>query len=74
MGAAHTQKRTPWYASDAEILPAGVRAVGLTTDPVTGGYWIAKSNGGVDAFSAPWYGSMAGQIPAGQTVTGIAGE
>ena len=51
-----------------------MRAVGLTADPVTGGYWILKSNGGVDAFHAPWYGSMAGQISAGQAVTGIAGE
>jgi len=46
-----------------------MRAVGLAADPATGGYWILKSNGGVDAFSAPWYGSMAGQ-----PVTGITGE
>ena len=49
-------------------------AGGLAADPVTGGYWIAKSDGGVDTFAAPWYGSMAGQVPAGQSVTGIAGE
>jgi hypothetical protein len=51
-----------------------VRAAGLAADPATGGYWILKSDGGVDAFSAPWYGSMRGQLPAGQAVTGIAGE
>ena len=40
----------------------------------TGGYWILKSDGGVDAFAAPWYGSLVGHIPAGQSVTGLAGE
>ena len=54
--------------------PGGVSAVGLAVDPATGGYWIVKSDGGVDNFNAPWYGSMRGQVPAGQTVTGIAGE
>jgi peptidoglycan/xylan/chitin deacetylase (PgdA/CDA1 family) len=63
----------PWYGSDAGKLPAGVKAVGLATDPVTGGYWILKSNGGVDAFTAPWSGSLAWKVPAGQSVTGIAG-
>ena len=42
-------------------------------NPATGGYWIVKSDGGVDAFNAPWHGSIRGQIPAGQAVTGIAG-
>jgi len=65
---------TPWYGSLRGKLPAGVRAAGLTADPVNGGYWISRSDGGVDAFCAPWYGSVAGQVPAGQTVTGIAGE
>ncbi|HEX9033196.1 MAG TPA: polysaccharide deacetylase family protein, partial [Streptosporangiaceae bacterium] len=54
------------------LLPAGVRAVGLASDPATGGYWILKSTGGVDAFHAPWHGSLAGKIPAGCTVTAIA--
>ena len=49
-------------------------AIPVTVTPATGGYWILKSNGGVDAFAAPWYGSMAGQIPVGQSVTGIAAE
>ena len=57
---------------DAGKLPAGVTAVALTADPVTGGYWILKSNGGVDNYCAPWYGSLAGRVPAGQAVTAIA--
>jgi hypothetical protein len=46
-----------------------VSAVGLAADLITAGYWILKSNGGVDNFNAPWYGSMRGQA-----VTGIAAE
>ena len=50
-------------------------AAGIAADPKTGGYWILKSDGGVDGFAAPWYGSLAGHIPAaGQAVTGITGE
>ena len=49
-------------------------AAGIAADPKTGGYWIVKSNGGVDAFIAPWYGWLAWHVPAGQSVTGIAGE
>jgi hypothetical protein len=48
--------------------------LGLAADPVTGGYWILKSNGGVANYNAPWYGSLNGTIPAGQSVTAIAGE
>jgi hypothetical protein len=51
-----------------------VTGTGIAANPVTGGYWILKSNGGVDAFNAPWRGSLGGQVPAGQSVTGIAGE
>jgi hypothetical protein len=51
-----------------------VTAVGIAADPATGGYWIAKSNGGVNNYHAPWYGSLAGNVLAGTTVTGIAGE
>jgi peptidoglycan/xylan/chitin deacetylase (PgdA/CDA1 family) len=63
---------TSWYRSAAAKLPAGVRAVGLAADPATGGYWILKSNGGLDNFHAPWHGSLHGKIPAGATVTAIA--
>jgi hypothetical protein len=51
-----------------------VTAAGIAADRATGGYWIVKSNGGVDAFNAPWYGSLAWHVPAGQSVTRIAGE
>jgi hypothetical protein len=51
-----------------------VTAAGIAADPATGGYWILKSNGGVDAFNAPWYRSLAWHVPAGQSVTGITGE
>src|SRR5215469_1758584 len=43
----------------------GVTAVGLASDPVTGGYWILKSNGGVAGFHAPWLGSLAYKLRAG---------
>jgi hypothetical protein len=49
----------------------GVRAVGLAVDPVTGGYWILKSSGGVDAFRAPWRGSLAGKLRPGTSVSAI---
>ncbi len=55
-------------------LRAGLTAVGLAADPATGGYWVLKSNGGVDNHHAPWYGSLNGGIPAGQTDTAIASE
>jgi hypothetical protein len=61
-----------WYGSDAGKLPAGVTATALAADSATGGYWILKSNGGVDSYNAPWYGSLAGKVPAGVTVTAIA--
>jgi hypothetical protein len=48
--------------------------VGLTTDAATGGYWILKSDGGVNDFSAPWYGSLAGKLAQAQKVTAIIGQ
>jgi peptidoglycan/xylan/chitin deacetylase (PgdA/CDA1 family) len=63
----------PGHGSDAAKLPPGVTAVGLAADPATGGYWILKSTGGVDAFHAHSLGSLAGKIPARSTVTAIAG-
>ena len=61
---------TPTYGSDIGHLPAGVTAAGIAADRATGGYWILKSNGGVDAFNAPWYRSLAWHVPAGQSMTG----
>lgn len=59
----------PWYGSAAGTL-GNSTAVGLATDPKTGGYWILKSNGGVANYNAPWYGSLAG---GNSTVTAISG-
>ena len=47
-------------------------AIGLATDPATGGYWVLASNGGVASFDAPWLGSLARKVPAGTSVTAIA--
>ena len=34
--------------------------VGITPDPVTGGYWLVGSDGGVFSFGAPFFGSTGG--------------
>jgi hypothetical protein len=48
----------PWYGSLAGKLPAGVTTTGIAADPVTGGYWVLKSNGGsatsTPPGTAPW--------------------
>ena len=43
--------------------------VALTTDPVTGGYWVVASDGGVFSFDAPFYGS-AGALTLARPVVG----
>ncbi len=53
-------------------VPGAVRAVAIAADPATGGYWILKSTGGVDAFGAPWHGSLAGHLRPGTAATAIA--
>ena len=63
---------TPWYGSDTGKLAAGVSAAGLAADLAAGGYWIAKSDGGVDAFRA--VARVDARAGPGQSVTGIAGE
>ena len=62
---------TPGHGSDAGRLAPGVTAVGLASDPVTGGYWILTSTGAVDAFHAPSRGSASGPRPDGTTVVAI---
>jgi hypothetical protein len=41
--------------------PLDAPVVSMTSDPVTGGYWLAAADGGVFSFAAPFYGSRAGQ-------------
>jgi hypothetical protein len=57
-GGVRTFGGAKWYGSDAGKLPSGVSAVALAVDPKTHGYWLLKSNGGVDNFHSPWKGSM----------------
>ncbi len=57
-GGVHAFGKATSRGSDAGKLPAGVRAIGLAVDPKTRGYWILKSNDGIDAFHAPWEGSL----------------
>jgi peptidoglycan/xylan/chitin deacetylase (PgdA/CDA1 family) len=40
----------------------GAPAVGLVTDPDTGGYWLLKASGVVVAYRAPYYGDLAGKL------------
>jgi len=48
-----------------------VTAKGLAIDTSTGGYWILRSDGKVDAFNAPSLGGLAG-LPSGVRPAGIA--
>ncbi len=57
-GGVHAFGGAKAHGSDAGKLPAGVTAVGLAVDSRSRGYWILKSNGGVDNFNAPWKGSL----------------
>ncbi len=36
--------------------------VGMAADPVTGGYWLIGSDGGVFSFGAPFFGSTGGIV------------
>lgn len=71
-GHAWPVSRTSPYGSDAGRLPAGEMATSLAVDPATGGYWVLRSDGSIDAFHAPSLGSLAGTLPAGVTATAIA--
>lgn len=62
----------PRSAAAVARFQGTVTAVGIAADPATGGYWIAKSTGGVDAFGVPWRGSLAGRLRPGVAVTAIA--
>jgi len=51
---------------------SGAAAVGLATDPDTGGYWLLKANGSVVANRAPSYGQLSGKFAAGVKAVAIA--
>jgi peptidoglycan/xylan/chitin deacetylase (PgdA/CDA1 family) len=59
-------------ASGSVSTARRIKVVGIAADRATFGYWILKSNGGVDNFHAPWHGSLAGRVLRGAAVTGIA--
>lgn len=61
-GGIYRFGRAVSHGSDAGKLPTRVRAVSLAVDRSTGGYWILRSDGGVDAFAAPSYGSLEGRL------------
>jgi hypothetical protein len=48
-------------STGAMVLAAPV--VGMATDPVSGGYWLVGSDGGVFGFDAPFHGSLP-MLPA----------
>jgi peptidoglycan/xylan/chitin deacetylase (PgdA/CDA1 family) len=60
-----------FYGSDAGQLASGVTARGLAIDSSTGGYWILRSDGQVDAFNAPALGGLT-SLPSGVRPAGIA--
>ena len=62
------------YGGDAGKLPAGVTAVALARDRKTGGYWILRSDGGVDNFHAPWYGGLRKKLGSAKVVGLAAGQ
>lgn len=57
-GGVHPFGKAKWYGSSSGKLPHGVGAVSLAVDSSTGGYWLLKSDDGVDHFHAPWKGSL----------------
>jgi peptidoglycan/xylan/chitin deacetylase (PgdA/CDA1 family) len=50
------------YDSPAAGHGAAGAAVGIATDPDTGGYWLLKANGSVLAHAAPFYGQASGKL------------
>ena len=67
-GDVHRFGPTAFYGSDLGKLPPGVAPVVLAKDRKTGGYWILKSDGGVDNFHAPWAGSLKNKLKGAAAV------
>jgi hypothetical protein len=58
------------FFGDAHRLALAAPIVGITPDPVTGGYWLVGADGGIFDFNAPFLGS-AGSIPLRQPIVGM---
>ena len=58
------------FAGDTSGLHLNGIMVGMAPDPVTGGYWLIGSDGGVFAFGAPFFGST-GSIHLNQPVVAM---
>jgi hypothetical protein len=60
------------FSGDVPSLHLSLNApiVGITPDPVTGGYWLIGSDGGVFSFGAPFFGST-GDIHLNQPVVAM---
>ena len=52
-------------------MPLSQPIVGVATDPLTGGYWLVASDGGIFSFHAPFKGS-AGAIRLNAPIVGMA--
>ncbi len=50
------------FAGDTEGIHLHAPIVGMTPDPVTGGYWLIGSDGGVFSFDAPFFGSTGNLV------------
>lgn len=70
-GGVHRFGPTPAYGGDAHKLSPGVKALALAVDRKTGGYWILRSDGGIDGFHAPSDGSLRGKL-AGTAAAALA--
>ena len=70
-GGVHRFGPTPAYGGDARKLSPGVKALALAVDRKTGGYWILRSDGGIDGFHAPSDGSLKGKL-AGTAAAALA--
>ena len=57
-GSVHPFGSATSHGSDRNKLGVGVTALSLATSQTGKGYWILKSNGGVDSFNAPPHGSL----------------
>lgn len=63
-GAVHPYGGAVYHGSDQGRVRHGVTAIGMQIDPATNGYWLLKSNGGIDGFDAVTAGSLVGDTGA----------